>query len=94
MKKELLSKVMGMVKGFVPFYLITLLPLVGCTSADNVTKNTINQEEVMAKLSLEDKAHFVIGVGMAGFSGEESRAWCCWYYLSSGFTGHPCCGAG
>ena len=46
--------------------------LVGCTSADKVTKNTINQEEVMAKLSLEDKAHFVIGVGMAGFSGDDA----------------------
>ena len=44
----------------------------GCTSADKVTKNTINQEEIMAKLSLEDKAHFVIGVGMAGFSGDDA----------------------
>jgi len=26
----------------------------------------------MAKLSLEDKAHFVIGVGMAGFSGDDA----------------------
>ena len=26
----------------------------------------------MSKLSLEDKAHFVIGVGMAGFSGDEA----------------------
>ena len=46
--------------------------LVGCNSADKVTKNTINQEEVMAKLSLEDKAHFVIGVGMKGFSGDNA----------------------
>ena len=46
--------------------------MVGCNSADKVTKNTINQEEVMAKLSLEDKAHFVIGVGMAGFSGDDA----------------------
>ena len=46
--------------------------LVGCNSADKVTKNTINQEEVMAKLSLEDKAHFVIGVGMKGFSGDDA----------------------
>ena len=46
--------------------------IMGCTSADKVTKNTINQEEVMAKLSLEDKAHFVIGVGMAGFSGDDA----------------------
>ena len=42
---------------------------VGCTTADKVTpKNTINQEEVMAKMSLEDKAHFVIGTGMAGLA--------------------------
>ena len=46
--------------------------IVGCTSADKVTKNTINQEEVMAQLSLEDKAHFVIGTGMAGFSGNDA----------------------
>lgn len=46
--------------------------MVGCTSADKVSKNTINQEEVMDKLSLEDKAHFVIGTGMAGFSGDNA----------------------
>ena len=45
--------------------------MVGCNSADKVT-NTIDQEEVMAKMSLEDKAHFVIGVGMAGFSGDDA----------------------
>ena len=72
MKKERLSKVMGIVKGFLPFYLFALLPLVGCNSSDKVTNNTIDQEEVMAKLSLEDKAHFVIGVGMAGFSGDNA----------------------
>ena len=44
----------------------------GCTAADKVTKNTINQEEVMSKMSLEDKAHFVIGVGMKGFSGDDA----------------------
>ena len=46
--------------------------MVGCNSADQVTKNSLNQEEVMAKMSLEDKAHFVIGVGMAGFSGDDA----------------------
>ncbi|MBO7109179.1 MAG: glycoside hydrolase family 3 protein [Prevotella sp.] len=46
--------------------------LVGCNSADKVTQNTIDQEEVIAKMSLEDKAHFVIGVGMAGFSGDDA----------------------
>ena len=48
------------------------LLLTACNSADTVTKNTIDQDEVMAKLSLEDKAHFVIGVGMKGFSGDEA----------------------
>ena len=45
----------------------------GCTSVDKTTvKNTINKEDVMAKMSLEDKAHFVIGTGMQGFSGDEA----------------------
>ena len=49
------------------------LLLTACASADKqAPKNTINQEEVMTKLSLEDKAHFVIGVGMAGFSGDNA----------------------
>ena len=51
---------------------VAALLLTACNSADKVTKNTINQEEVMAKLSLEDKAHFVIGVGMKGFSGDNA----------------------
>ena len=46
--------------------------LVGCNPADQVTIKSLNQEEVMAKLSLEDKAHFVIGVGMKGFSGDDA----------------------
>ena len=46
--------------------------MVGCTAADKVTNRTLNQEEVMSKMSLEDKAHFVIGVGMAGFSGDDA----------------------
>ena len=46
--------------------------MVGCTAADKVTYRTLNQEEVMSKMSLEDKAHFVIGVGMAGFSGDDA----------------------
>ena len=53
------------------FFAIATLA-VGCTNTDKVTKNTINQEEVMAKMSLEDKAHFVIGVGMKGFSGDDA----------------------
>ncbi len=40
---------------------------VGCT-----TNNSINKDDVIAKLSLEDKAHFVIGTGMAGMSGDNA----------------------
>ncbi len=54
------------------FVLAVATFMVGCNSADKVTKNTINQEEVMGKMSLEDKAHFVIGVGMKGFSGDDA----------------------
>ena len=46
--------------------------VVGCTSADKVAQKTIDQQEVMGKLSLEDKAHFVIGTGMEGFSGDNA----------------------
>ena len=46
--------------------------MVGCTPAEKVTKNTIDQQEVISKLSLEDKAHFVIGSGMEGFSGDNA----------------------
>ena len=46
--------------------------MVGCTSADKVVQKTIDQQEVMSKLSLEDKAHFVIGSGMEGFSGDNA----------------------
>ncbi|MBR3022267.1 MAG: glycoside hydrolase family 3 C-terminal domain-containing protein [Bacteroidaceae bacterium] len=46
--------------------------LVGCNASDKESKNSINQKKVMAKMSLEDKAHFVIGVGMAGFSGDDA----------------------
>ena len=54
------------------FVFVVAVALVGCTSTDKVTKNTINQEEVMGKMSLEDKAHFVIGSGMEGFSGDNA----------------------
>ena len=46
--------------------------IMGCNTADKMMNNTIDQEEVMSKLSLEDKAHFVIGVGMEGFSGDNA----------------------
>ena len=59
-------------KKSVLFAMATAALAVGCTSADKVSKNTINQQEVMTKLSLEDKAHFVIGTGMKGFSGNDA----------------------
>ncbi len=46
--------------------------IIGCSPTENVSNNTINQEEVIGKLSLEDKAHFVIGLGMEGFSGDNA----------------------
>ena len=45
--------------------------LIGCTPADQM-KNTIDRQDVMSKMSLEDKAHFVIGTGMDGFSGDNA----------------------
>ena len=56
------------------YYFISILTVVailtGCTSDQQ--KNAINKDEVIARLSLEDKAHFVIGTGMAGFDGENA----------------------
>ena len=47
--------------------------LASCAATDKApVQKTLNQEEVMSKMSLEDKAHFVIGVGMAGFSGDDA----------------------
>ena len=47
--------------------------MAGCNTTDKApAQKVINQEEVMARMSLEDKAHFVIGTGMAGFSGDEA----------------------
>ena len=55
------------------FYVLGMAALImGCNSTDKVTKSTIDQQEVMSKLSLEDKAHFVIGTGMEGFSGDNA----------------------
>ena len=39
---------------------VAALLLVGCGTSDKAPVNVINQEEVMAQMSLEDKAHFVI----------------------------------
>ncbi len=56
------------------YYLIPILAvaalLVGCNSGEQ--KKVINQDEIISHLSLEDKAHFVIGTGMAGFTGEDA----------------------
>ncbi len=56
------------------YFLISMLAVValltGCTSAEQ--KNVIDQDDIVARLSLEDKAHFVIGTGMAGFDGEDA----------------------
>ena len=47
--------------------------MAGCSTTDKApAQKVINQEEVMARMSLEDKAHFVIGTGMQGFSGDEA----------------------
>ena len=43
--------------------------LTGCSSSD--IKN-INKEEVLGRLSLEAKAHFLIGTGMTGVSGNDA----------------------
>ena len=51
---------------------VAALLLVGCGTSDKAPVNVINQEEVMAQMSLEDKAHFVIGTGMQGFSGNDA----------------------
>ena len=51
-------------------FLAVAVILTGCTSAEH--KNVMDQDDVIARLSLEDKARFVIGTGMAGFSGEEA----------------------
>ena len=56
------------------FFLIIMLAVVailaGCTS--DRQKSAINKDDVIARLSLEDKARFVIGTGMAGFDGENA----------------------
>ncbi len=44
--------------------------LTACTSTEQ--KQAIDRDDVIAHLSLEDKAHFVIGTGMAGFDGEDA----------------------
>ena len=51
----------------------TTIFVFGCSTSDKTSvQKVINQEEVISKMSLEDKAHFVIGSGMAGFSGDNA----------------------
>ncbi len=56
------------------YFLFSLLAIVAlltaCNSAEK--KNVIDQDDIIARLTLEDKAHFVIGTGMAGFDGEDA----------------------
>ena len=53
--------------------LVAVAALIGCSTTDKAPAlNAIDQEEVMSKMSLEDKAHFVIGTGMPGFSGDNA----------------------
>ena len=55
----------------ITFIAATAVLVAGCSTSD-IAPAKINQEEVMAKMSLEDKAHFVIGTGMAGFTGDNA----------------------
>ena len=57
-------------KYFFIFILAVAALLTGCTSAEQ--KNVIDQDDIISRLSLEDKAHFVIGTGMAGFDGNDA----------------------
>ena len=57
-------------KYFLIYMLAVVAVLTSCTPAEQ--KNVINQDEVIARLSLEDKAHFVIGTGLTGFDGESA----------------------
>ena len=56
------------------YFLISALAvaalLTGCTLPDDM--NYIDQDDIIARLSLEDKAHFVIGTGMSGFDGKDA----------------------
>src|SRR3712207_1443115 len=54
-------------KDLLTFALVTSL---GVSCAPQV-KN-IDKQDILGKLSLEDKAHFVIGTGMAGMSGNDA----------------------
>ena len=57
-------------KFFLIFMLAVVAILAACTS--DRQKSAINKDDVIARLSLEDKARFVIGTGMACFDGENA----------------------
>ncbi len=65
-----LNNRMYMMKYFLISMLTTVALLTACTSGEQ--KNVIDQDDVIARLSLEDKAHFVIGTGMVGFGGDDA----------------------
>ena len=54
------------------FILLGMAVIVAGCHAPEVAKNTIDRETTMSKMTLEEKAHFVIGTGMAGFSGDDA----------------------
>lgn len=49
--------------------IISSILLYGC-SMTNI--RSIDKKEVLKKMSIEDKAHFLVGTGMAGFSGRDA----------------------
>ena len=53
-------------------YIIGLAALVCSCSPGTQSVTTIDQQDVLSRLSLEDKAHFVIGTGMDGFTGDSA----------------------
>ena len=53
-------------------YVIGLAALVCSCSPGTQSVTTIDQQDVLSRLSLEDKAHFVIGTGMDGFTGDSA----------------------
>ena len=53
-------------------YVIGLAALVCSCSPGTQSVTTIDHQDVLSRLSLEDKAHFVIGTGMDGFTGDSA----------------------
>ena len=53
-------------------YIVGLAAFVCSCSPGTQPVTTIDQQDVLSRLSLEDKAHFVIGTGMDGFTGDSA----------------------